>query len=143
MNGQTLKFLYDRGDGEMVNLTDDASSLTMIDGEPSPEVEELIRRMLDQEPITASFSFTVNKPSFWVDMEAMMMTRLDVWRFELVHALGNSHYSEYCYRRYAAQFNHSHRARAVSWRRLNWKQKARAIAMADRLNWYDDYYYGG
>ncbi len=94
--------------------------------------------------LTATFSFAskVIDRRLRVDLVAAYMTDWSVAAFEFIHGFSKGCYGQYCYKRYAAQLNHTQPCRKVSWRRLSWKQKARAIAMAEECGWYDDYYYG-
>jgi hypothetical protein len=133
----------DTESGEWKTITD-LSSVKGFNIDPTPTGFIVENYTPGETEITATFNFSsrVTDTRLRVDLIAAYMTPKNVYQFEAIQILGNSYYMAYCYKRYTAQLNHTQPCRKVSWRRLNWKQKARAIAIADECGWYDDYYYG-
>ncbi len=129
--------------GEWIDVTGDLSNKGYnVDPTPTGFVVEIHKT--GRTELTATFDIVpkVIDRRLRVDLVAASMSAIRVWQFEYVHAIGGSYYARYVFKRYAAQLNHTQPCRKVSWRRLSWKQKARAIAMAEECGWYDDYYYG-
>jgi len=138
----TLQF-QDSETGEWIDVTGDLSNKGYnVDPTPTGFVVEIHKT--GRTELTATFDIVpkVIDRRLRVDLVAAYMKPYDVYKFEFIQVLGRSYYMEYCYRRYAAQLNHTQPCRKLSWRRLSWKQKARAIAIAEECGWYDDYYYG-
>lgn len=138
----TLKY-QDGESGERKTIPDFFAIEGMhIDPTPTGFAMESYNKGRSEMTVTFDLSPGIVDSRTSVDLTAAYMTPRDVYRFEFIHTFGGSYYMEYCYRRYAAQLNHTRPHRKMSWRRLSWEQKARAIAIADEYDWYDDYYYG-